>query len=67
MSWRKWTNLVSCVGFQKIDGSDLEGLVFGLDGNLPRDRFGNVRFEVTTEGCDKLCVEFEGVMFEGQD
>ena len=27
MSWRKWANLVSCVGFRKLDGSDLEGLV----------------------------------------
>ena len=23
MSWLKWSNLVSCVGFRKLDGSDL--------------------------------------------
>ena len=27
VSWWKWTNLVRCVGFRKLDGSDLEGLV----------------------------------------
>ena len=27
MSWRKWVNLVRCVNFRKLDGSDLEGLV----------------------------------------
>ena len=27
MSWWKWANLVSCVGFLKLDGSDLEDLV----------------------------------------
>ena len=27
ISWRKWSNLVSCVGVQKLDGSYLEGLV----------------------------------------
>ena len=27
MTWWKWANLVSCVGFQKLDGSGLEGLV----------------------------------------
>ena len=27
MSWWKWANSVSCVGFRKLDGTDLEGLV----------------------------------------
>ena len=27
MSWWKWANLIRCVGFRKLDGSDLEGLV----------------------------------------
>ena len=27
MSCQKWANLVRCVGFRKLDGSDLEGLV----------------------------------------
>ena len=27
MRFWKWVNLVSCVGFQKLDGSELEGLV----------------------------------------
>ena len=26
-SWWKWANLVSCVGFRKLDRLDLEGLV----------------------------------------
>ena len=31
MSWWIWSTLISCVVFQKLDGSDLEGLVLDVD------------------------------------
>ena len=34
-------------------------LGFGWDDNLPRGRLGDVRFEVTTEGCDKPCLSLK--------
>ena len=59
MSWRKWANLVRCVGFRKLDGSDLEGLVsaettifleVGLVMSSSRSK---------NDGCDKPCVSLK--------
>ena len=55
MSWFKWSTLVIYVGFQKLDGSDLKGLVLaetiiflevGLDMSVSKSKLGGMKNRV---------------------